>query len=221
MYGDIKIILQNHIYIKPINSEYELDNYCCNLSLIIGTAYFKEIAIQLIRKYFFYFTESEQKLILNRAYEDFDYNIPKDYIYNQLKLWFCENDVLNVQGFVMFRLNEYKEYIYVILQEIVDKYIVELEQNQIIDYFKNVLENQTPYINTIYIYSEKQRYKIFNQNHEKLITIDNCDELLLNTMVSIAPETIYFYGICDNINFFNTLLKVFENRIKVINDQII
>ena len=213
----LNVIFEDSTVEKQINSQTDMDNYCSELSIVIGINYLKETAMRIIRNNFFYFTSSEQKIILHDVMQKFDSGVSKEYIFNKLKTWFTDNDTIDIKGFVSFRLKEYCEYVFVLVQEAVDRYIITIEKNQIISYFKNLLQQQVPYIDTVYIYSDKRGYRILNGNYETIIIINNCGELLLNIMITLAPENIYFCGICDNLNFFDTLLSIFENRIKIIN----
>lgn len=214
---DINIQFNDSCVQKHFNSDEELSEYCLNLSIFIGIAYLRKTIINIIKYDFFYFSASEQKLLLNNSVKDFDIDITTEYIYYQLKRWFSENNKLNLDGFVTFRLKKYHDYIYVIVQENADKLIVEIEKAQIINYFKTQLNQQLPYIDTIYIYSNDNCYKILNESYENIVSINHCDELLLNVIISIAPINIYFHGECDNPAFFDTLTSVFENRLKLMN----
>lgn len=214
---DINIRFNNGCVLKRFNSEDELSEYCLNLSIYIGIAYLRKTIANIIKYDFFYFSAHEQNLLMNNAVKSFNIDMTTEYIYRQLKIWLSENDNLNIDGFVAFRLKEYHNYIYVIVQENADKLISEIEKAQIINYFKTQLSQQLPYIDTIYIYSNNDCYKIFNESYENIISINHCDELLLNVIISIAPANIYFHGECDNPAFFDTLTSVFENRLKLMN----
>ena len=210
----LNVIFEDSTVEKQINSQTDMDNYCSELSIVIGINYLKETAMRIIINNYIKGV-FEDEIILHDVMQKFDSRVSKEYIFNKLKTWFTDNDTIDIKGFVSFRLKEYCEYVFVLVQEAVDRYIITIEKNQIISYFKNLLQQQIPYIDTIYIYSDKHGYRILN--YETIIIINNCDELLLNIMITLAPENIYFCGICDNLNFFDTLLSIFENRIKIIN----
>lgn len=214
---DINVRFNNDYILKHFDCDEDFSEYCLDLSIYIGIAYLRRTISNIINQDFFYFSLNEQKIITNNTIKSFDIDITTEYIYHQLKSWFSENTVLNIDGFAAFRIKEYHNYICVLVQESADKLITEIEKQQIINYFKEQLCSQNPYINTIYVYSNNSCYKILNEAFENIISINHCDELLLNVIISIAPTNIYFYGECDNPAFFNTLECVFENRLILMN----
>lgn len=217
MYKNIQIVSDDRTFEKEINSAKELFDYCRDLSIYISSSYMKKTASRIIRQNFFYFLPDEQKIILNYVIGEFDCAVISDYVYNKLISWFMDNSALNLSGFVIFRLKEYSRYIELLVQDAVDKYIVNTEKERLIDYFKEMLHQQIPYMDTVYVHSRNGSYDILNDDNQNIITINDCDELFLNVMVSLAPSNIYFYGVCRNAAFFDTFKSVFENRIKLVN----
>lgn len=150
----------------------------------------------------------------------------KRVVENILKGYFLENESGNVEGIVIFRLNEYKNKLCDLADKIVDDYYISREYEDFVDLLKYFISVQNTRAEIVYIVvNDEEMYSVLDekkhditkevisdlipQNEIKYVTYD---DLLISMLISIAPKKIIVKNKekIKNTELFETVEKVFE-----------
>ncbi|WP_051585817.1 putative sporulation protein YtxC [Caldanaerobius polysaccharolyticus] len=191
---------------------------------------------KIIHKNYNYFSSEERFKILKNVYNilsednaDFYWINKKAEIVNAMLEYFNTSDVLNLKGFVNFRLKEYISGLYDVVDRAVDDYLVEREYNEFIKLLKYFVELQESQYNIVHVLvSDDMRYVLIDENYKE---IDNHlvesqgylnrelsnEDVLISSLITIAPNRIYFHcsEAFDNDNFIGTLKSVFGEKVVI------
>jgi len=142
--------------------------------------------------------------------------------------------VINVEGFLNFRLNEYFTEVYEILDKLIDEYMMEKEYEEFIGLLKYFVNTQKSQIDTLNIVVDKKgKYHFYDKSLKALteeyikdtvseISIKNLssDDLLLSYLITLLPEKINFHQISNirNKEIIETIKNIFENRVYICNN---
>lgn len=154
-----------------------------------------------------------------------------DDIIEKIRTCMEERDSINVNGYLTFRMRELAKGIEVIIDKVVEKYLVEKEYKEFIKllkYFVDIQESKIEELNLI-IQGEGS-YKI-NDAHGKDIFEDflkemgdfnigskvNVEDVIISGLITNAPKKIIIHKKenCLNKEFIETISKVFSERVTV------
>ncbi|WP_125152751.1 putative sporulation protein YtxC [Clostridium rectalis] len=142
-----------------------------------------------------------------------------------------ENDEINIQGFMTFRMKEFKKELESIIDKVVENYMIEKEYNEFIKllkYFVDIQESKMEEINIVI--DRSGEYKVLNEYGEDIIdklfsefdesknkvTGDiNKDDILISALITYCPEkiVIHCWDNCSNKEMINTIKNVFLQRV--------
>lgn len=214
---DIMWHKQNISETITIVNDNDLRSLCKRLSNKIVDEFSHKIIDYIIEYEYFYFQQPEQIFLENQSKEEFDKSDKKliyEYLEKELFIYLSENKHINIQGFLTFRADQFIEYLHLTIDDIISQYLAELETNELVDYLKDYLNNQEPISETLYIVSEtNNKYSILNDTFELIVLINKYDDLLLNTIINIAPKCICIYGNIENVRLKRVLKQIFEDGI--------
>ncbi|MCH3962830.1 MAG: putative sporulation protein YtxC [Clostridium sp.] len=144
-----------------------------------------------------------------------------------------ENNNINVEGFVTFRMKNILDDFESIVDKVVEKYMVEKEYDEFIKllkYFVEIQESKIDYLDIViqdsgnYIIRDENGADITNKLFNEL---DECrnnnaatsEDMLISTLITNAPERISIHSIenCRNEELIDTIQKVFTDRVKLFN----
>jgi putative sporulation protein YtxC len=139
------------------------------------------------------------------------------------------NSIFDVEGFLQFRAQDYKQEVDKALAYTVDEHILQKEYLEFIELLKHFLNTQTPRIDTLHVgISSEGKFNLFNDQGEKVTGqfLDNYaitdegdvelsyEDLLISSLIAVAPRQVVLHicydGYRDNLQ---TLRKVFKERI--------
>jgi len=137
-----------------------------------------------------------------------------------------------LDGFVNFRLKEYKQTLENCIDLAVNKFLIEREYLEFIDLLKLYITSQDskePLLHLIYaknntflINKDKSIISINDNifNAKYLSDITFCEnDYILNTLLTLLPEKLFIHIIDRPIDdFINTLQIIFSNRITICKD---
>lgn len=222
--------------------------YASNMlyNVIIDEFYKKEIDSFLDDMYFFlqcdeldYIKNESLKIIKGKIAIVDDNSIycinKKNNIMEKITKCIDENNTINIEGFIRFRMKDVLDDIESIIDKIVEKYMVEKEYDEFIKllkYFVEVQESKIDYLDIVienggnYIIKNKQGIdittKLFNQLAEfKTDKNVSSEDLLISALITNSPEKITIHSIenCRNNEVIDTIKKVFTNRVRVYNSN--
>lgn len=221
------------LYISNILYKIVIDEFCSD-----------EIQQFLIDTYFFLRYE-EMKEVTNRSIqilkneekitdEDMVYcQNKKNDIVNKIKTCIEENDEINIQGFITFRMKELTGELEDIINKVVEKYMAEKEYNEFIKllkYFVDVQESKIDLVNIVvrkdgsYLVRDKNdndiMYEMLNDlSDTKYSDSVSVEDLIISGLITYCPENIIIHckDNCKNKEVIDTITKVFEDRVQFCN----
>lgn len=145
-----------------------------------------------------------------------------------------ENNEININGFMTFRMKELKDDLEGIIDKIVEKYMVEKEYNEFIKLLKYFVEIQESKIDLMnievcndgkYIIRDKNGIDITERLFSDLNDLryrenTNEEDILISVLITNSPEKIVIHCVenCRNSELIDTVKKVFTNRVEFCDD---
>ncbi len=154
----------------------------------------------------------------------------KNKIINKIKSCIEENNEINVDGFIRFRMKDLFQEIEVIVDRVVEKHMVEKEYNEFIKLLKYFVEVQESKMNEVNIIIDKNgSYSILDENDKDIYDVflddlvdfnmsmmtSNKDDLLISGLITNSPKKIIIHGVKNslNIEIIETIKQVFEDKV--------
>lgn len=224
-----------HYLGNNIDNFYEI--LCDELTKCILFFYEKKLTKKIISYNYFYFNDIDSKQILDNCMDLFNfdegiYNEKYNAIYNSLYSYLLEHHSIVLNGFVNFRLKDYKEILDYNVDICVSNFLIEKEYFEFINLlhlYVNSKESSTDILHLIYVNKESilidddknivsTEDHIFDAKYLSDISFSSND-YCLNTLLNLLPERLNIH-LVDNYEdeFINTLKLIFENRVHICND---
>ena len=213
----------------------EFYNIICNaITDTILTFYENEIIKRILSFNYFYFDDLGQKKIEEICIESLKNNKLKNRgktIFNKAQKYIKQNKSMILDGFVTFRIREYIEKIDSLVDESVNKYIVEKEYAEFISLLKMYVNSKEPETEEVHLIYTNGESILLDQNKD-IITISNnsfkarylsditfsSNDFLLNALLSLLPKKINIHLITKKDEFIDTICLIFENRVYMCTD---
>jgi len=217
-----------------------------NIATILSDVIINNYEYLLIKKviddYYIYITEHEKDQIFKFANNIIksDDSIYDGCLYKQLRKTMIKEIILDylktenliiLDGFIKFRLNEYKKELYLVVDRAFKEFVAQKEYDEFIKLLRYFVEIQDSKIDEIhivaderfgYVLLDEKKRKINIENDEDLINESsgkglNNDDFLISSLISIAPKKVYLHNIdgFSNKELVKTIQNVFCDRIKI------
>lgn len=160
-------------------------------------------------------------------------NITK--IENIINEFIREDNFINIEGFIRFRLKPLRPIIEDIIDKVVEDYMVEKEYNEFINLLKYFVDIQESKIDIVNIYiNEKGEYIVKDINGKDLLkrfrnelleskepTNVNSEDIIISGLITNAPKNIHIYNkkFCIHEEFLKTITSVFRERVDFIESK--
>jgi len=190
-------------------------NYC----------YFNSVEKKEILKLAKKIINSEDKNLLSSIFQVRRHNI----IVKRLLDYFENSNSIILDGFVNFRLKEYIKDIEDIVDKAVDDFLMEREYMEFIRLLRYFVDIQNPKFNTVHVVINFDNKYILMNETKKEITDDfiqefmnelsqgeiNHDDLLVSSLITLAPRKIVLHGIeyFKNKELLETIKNVFIGKV--------
>ena len=218
-----------------------IDNFykilCDILTKCILFFYEKRLTKNIISYNYFYFNDIETKQILDSCIDLFNsdsniYNEKYKTIYNSVYSYIIEHHSIVLNGFVNFRLKNYKEILDYNIDLCVNNFLIEKEYYEFINILHLYVNSKESIVNTIHLLYVNKESILMDDNKNIIQIQDNifdakylsdisfsANDYCLNTLLNLLPEKLNIHLI-DNYEdeFITTLKLIFENRVTVCND---
>lgn len=216
----------------------EIENFYKILCNIITETILEFYEINIIRRIlsfnYFYFDEIERRKIGEICIESLKNNKVKNRnktIYNKVRKYVEKNKSMILDGFVTFRIKEYIEKMDELVDEGVNKYIIEKEYAEFISLLKMYVNSEEPETEEIHLIYTNGESILLDKNKD-IITISNnnfnakylsditfsSNDFALNALLSLLPKKINIHLITKKDEFIDTLCLIFENRVYMCTD---
>ena len=237
----IKIICEENCYNEKIKEI--INMYVSNIlyRIVIENYRKKEMFEFLTDNYFFLkqneILEIENEIMKVLKCEDLNDKEGSVYCLNRInsiinKIQECisENQEINVDGFLTFRMRKLRKEIEEVIEKVIQMYMVEKEYNEfvkLLKYFVNIQECKIEEVNIII--NEDNKYKVEDKEGRDLykdflkeLTGDekdlevNIEDILISGLITSSPENIVIHGKenCNNKEFLETIENVFGNKVR-------
>lgn len=204
----------------------------------------KKIVHKIVENNYYYFSAEERKIIydntlqlLNDNYSviaDFGFGMRCKSIVEKITEYLNSHHELVLEGFVNFRLKEYREKLAKVVDTAVDDFMMELEYKEfirVLRYFITIQEPQIEEVHVVIINSgtykilDDQGNLISNQKLENFVlesddTI-NYEDLLITALITIAPYNVMIHLEDHNRiitqSVVDIIKNIFEGRFMICN----
>lgn len=198
-------------------------------------SYMVEEAFNYFEQSYFYFEDAEIDTIKEIIEEDMNSDIKINLILKvKINEYLEDSSLININGFVKFRLKFIKDYVKQIVEKCIDNYLIKKEYTDFINMLKYFSEDDTEAKENINIVINDGKLQIYNEAMEKISIISNVefseelqpsdiiyDESIINSIITISPKKIIIhlsknYENVDEINknTIEIINKLFVDRIK-------
>jgi len=214
---------------------YSLAQILCD---VIINNYESKILKKIIKDYYLYLTDSEKELIYENSLKLIrQEDESKDGFYGQTRRTKIIRKILNylksenfiiIDGFVNFRLTDYIKELGDIVDKVVEEYIAEKEYNEFIRLLRYFVEIQESKLDTINIIPSEEGNYFLIDSMKKPINCEcfeelkseiadsniNYDDLLISTLITIAPKKIIIHEpqCFKNKELLKTINNIFYDR---------
>ncbi len=140
-----------------------------------------------------------------------------------------QNDEINIQGYIRFRIKEMEEDFQSIVDKIIEKYMVEKEYDEFIKLLKYFVDIQECKIDEVNIFASKSGDYRITDRHGKDITEkmseginttgfnsgSTKDDLIMSGLITLAPKKVIIHCLdyFTNKELIETIKKVFDERV--------
>lgn len=215
------------------NNLFEFYNIFCDvLQKTIIKFYENNELRKIINLNYFYFSKNEQSIILNYCLEhienseNIEFHTRKEEIYNSLLKYIIENKSFILDGFVQFRLKNYKDILEYIVDTSVNNYLIKKEFNEFVKLLKQYIKTNHSKENVIHILYKYKNTILLDSNYNEISIEDyfyehkylsdisfTQNDFILNALLKLLPKKIYLHLISEEDEFIETLKLIFEDRI--------
>lgn len=209
------------------------------LSDLIVNDWERSILRELIKSQYECFNQGEQKVILSSASRSLDSRSDgrpdlfrrverKGKVLRLILEYLNAQQEINLDGFITFRLQDYREQLGDAVGQAVDDFLMEKEYLEFINLLRYFVEAQEPKLKLVHvIILPKGAFKLMDDKGatvtkeylaESFLEIDtevNSDDLLVSALITLAPERIVLH--CptelDRMEALDTIRNVFEGKV--------
>lgn len=158
----------------------------------------------------------------------------KNEVKEKIKGYLDENDELNIDGFLRFRIRDFKEHLDRVVDKVIERYMVQKEYNEFIKLLRYFVEIQECKIDEVnIIIDEKGGYGIQNKrgedilekflrdaNDSKFSGVANIEDVIISGLITNVPKRIILHCVenCKNKELIDTIKNVFLDRVAFCNE---
>lgn len=154
----------------------------------------------------------------------------REIIFYRMNNYILNNDHIDVDGFVKFRMKELMGYIANICEDALEEYLIEKDYDEFISVLRYFINVQETKIDTLKVYIRKDNSFILydendniieNENDEELINMFikenlNYEDFLISTLLSLCPNHIIIYDSLktnSSREIIDTIKAIFEEKV--------
>lgn len=224
-FDDITIYSTRSDFNIPANSN---ENIAYILSKRIIDSCEHNIIVDIIEKNYEGFYENEKKNIIKKLYPQLELSKEsrRIYIEQQLAEYFRQEYLINIRGFIRFRLKDYRRLLEDMVDDAVEKYVSEREYFEFIGLIKEYIRLQKTGIDMLNIITKsdgstvyfdrsgKELTQIFEEEYSFETDLSEYDKLLTILILS-APHKIIWHkwNNLKNDELLGTIREIFDDSV--------
>lgn len=202
------------------------------ISVIILNYAEADIVSKTIDAKYNYLSDKEKQMVFTSSInalkeKDEAYNERFYYISREINDYFEANHEIVVEGFIHFRLKEYKSKLFDIINDIVERFMKDLEYKEfirVLKYFVDIQETQIEEVHVIVdslgnfkildclgkIITDQYAETLFVQSEDDF----NCEDMIITALISIAPHNIVLHAAAVlEESILRTINLIFDERV--------
>ena len=198
--------------------------------------YTKLESINCLKENYFYFDEEEVSAIITDIEDEIDNDVKiKLIIKNKFKEILERSNIINLNGFVNFRLKFIKLYAAQVVERCIDSYLMKKEYMDFISIIKLISDVEEGEYDIVNVICNNQKIQVYDKNMKKLSYISNTefateldskskvayDESVINILLSVSPKKIILHESKldkknkDSQNTVEIIKRIFEGKIEI------
>ncbi|CAH2212342.1 putative sporulation protein YtxC [Tepidibacter aestuarii] len=156
----------------------------------------------------------------------------KQILFNRMYTYLSDNDYLNINGFIKFRLRDFMDYVLELKDRGFEEYLIEKDYNEFINLLKYFVDVQEEKIDILKLYIEKDgTFKLYDKHDRNLeenyiedifnIALKqnmNEEDFLISALITLCPKQIYIQDNLENNvskEIIETINAIFEGRVTI------
>ncbi len=196
--------------------------------------YTKLESINFLKESYFYFDEDEVYAIIADIEDEIDNDVKIQLIIkNKFKEILERSSLINLNGFINFRLKFIKLYAAQVVERCIDSYLMKKEYMDFISIIKLISEVDEGEYDVVNVICNSKKLQVYDSNMKKLTYISNAefaaeldnkveyDESVINILLSVSPKKVILHEAKmdkKNKEVQNTveiIKKIFEGKIEI------
>ena len=155
----------------------------------------------------------------------------KEIIFYKINNYILNNNYIDIDGFLKFRIKELGDYINNVCEEGFEEYLLEKDYDEFISVLKYFINTQETKIDTLKVYIRKDKSFILydgndniinNESDEEIINMFikenlNYEDFLISTLISLCPNHIIIYDSLktnSSIEIIDTIKSIFGDKVE-------
>lgn len=206
-----------------------------NLVSLILNFYEENLLKSIIKSNYFYFSESEQDIVLDKCLtylkdtSSVEYQVRIEHIYISALKYITNNKAMILSGFIHFRLSNYMKILDYVVDTFVNELVVDREYKEFINLLKSYVNSKPSNINSVHFIYKNTSSILLDSKCKKIPFTDDLanlnyisdvsfseNDIVLNTLLTLLPQKIIIHLEKEPDEFIKTLICIFENRIELI-----
>lgn len=155
-------------------------------------------------------------------------NRRKSRVWARLAEYLEKEDEIVLEGFITFRLKDYLEELFDVVEETAQDYLTEREYREFLKLLRHFMERQNDSVCEINVVRAGEVYQILDQN---MVPVEGevgrflknpprgmdlgIDDLVVSAVVTLAPSSVVWHGSTEGSASFNLIKDLIEERLRV------
>lgn len=148
----------------------------------------------------------------------------------ELYAYLEEHTELNLEGFLRFRIQAYRDELRDVVEYAIDEFVMDRQYQEFISllqYFVYIQEAKIPFVHLIHKGGSdfmllNERMEIMDTHEtDAVVTVEmlekemNFEDMIISTLISVSPQQIYIHTREPELQVIKTIKQIFENRVEL------